>query len=192
LSYMNGSRLLRQELKAKQQEEEVFLALTIGPDPREPKEISLEFRESGGAVFTASYRITSRDAQQYSGKLTLHSGASDLAYVNINWNKDSGAFTLLVELLESQNSFQLNGSLKKEGSITRFDLEKLAVSDASSTSNLPIRGIYLIWNEQAKFPLLNNYTEITSMNEEQISAVFDDVQKTFSELITTLLAAFGF
>lgn len=190
ISYMNGGKTLRMDSKAVKGDQEAFCSFSFGPDVKAPKEIDLELSIPGQAVISAVYTVTSRTADLYSGKLNVRYDAADLANLTVNWDKKTGAFSVLVEALQENQFASLTGTLQRDGKITTLVPQKATYSMDSATAELPLGGVSLTFNEAAEFPTLPNFTEITSMSEEQFEAVFEDLQETLSSLFS-LSTLFG-
>ena len=111
--------------------------------------------------------------------------------LSLNWMKDSGKFTAVLQRLNpdksSWGSASLSANIKQKDKVTELQLEKLSMVEGSSLQDVSLKGVSLLFNEAAQFPALANFTEITSMSEEQIETVFEDVQETFNGLLGGLL-----
>lgn len=189
ISYMNGGKTLRMDSKAVKGDKEAFCNFSFGPDVKAPKEIDLELSIPGQAMISAVYTVTSRTDDLYSGKLNVRCDAADLANLTVNWDKKTGTFSVLVEALQENQFASLTGTLQRDGKITTLAPQKVTFSTDSVTTELPL-DVILIFNEAAEFPSLPNFTEITSMSEEQFEAIFEDLQETLSSLFS-LSTLFG-
>lgn len=197
--FTHKDNLIRVEVKALKGEQEAFFGLSLGPDPKAFQILSLEYRKPGEDVFALDYSVTSRSSDLYSAKLEVRKNAAATHQLSINWMKDSGKFVALLQRLNpdasSWGSVSLDATIKQDNKRTEIQLEKLGLVERSNSQEISLKGVSLTLNEAAEFPSLPNFTEITSMSEEQFEAVFEDVQETFSGLLggilRGLLSSFG-
>ena len=180
--YQHKDRLIRVACSVTKGEREIFFSLSVGPEPREAKEISLEYRDTAGTVLSAVY-TPSRSSTHYSAKLEVRKNAVDAYHLTINWLKDTGKLHILAQDLEKERSVLLNADLLQENKLTTLRTEKLTITENSTVKESSLKGLTLTLNEAADFPALANFTEITSMSAEQIADVFKDLQESFSGLL---------
>ena len=189
--FIHQDNLIRIEAKALKGEKEAFLGLSLGPDPKAFDVISLEYRNPDHTVLAVDYTVSARKAELYSSRLEVRQNASVTHDLSINWMKDTGKFVALLQRLNpdksSQGSAGLYANITQKDNVTELQLEKLSMVEGSSLQDVSLKGVSLIFNEAAQFPALANFTEITSMSEEQIETVFEDVKETFNGLLGGLL-----
>ena len=188
--YTKDGRMLRADGKAVKGDREAFCSISVGPDVKAIKEIDLELNVPGDAVISALYEVKTRSNDLYDAKLTVRSDAADLGTLTVSWDKKSGAFTLLAQDLQGGRFANVTATLLKNDKITTLDLQKVSYSEGAITTEIPLAGIHLTFNEAAEFPALANFTEITSMSEEQVAAVVEDLEETISSLFS-LSSLFG-
>ena len=189
--FIHQNNLIRIEAKAIKGEKEAFLGLSLGPDPKAFDVISLEYRNPDHTVLAMDYTVSARSADLYSARLEVRRDASVTHDLSLNWMKDSGKFSAVLQRLNpdksSWGSASLSANIKQKDKVTELQLEKLSIVEGSSLQDVSLKGVSLLFNEAAQFPALANFTEITSMSEEQIETVFEDVQETFQGLLGGLL-----
>ena len=172
-----------------------YLGLSLGPDPKAFDVISLEYRNPDHTVLAMDYTVSARSADLYSARLEVRRDAAATHDLSLNWMKDSGKFTAVLQRLNpdksSWGSASLSANIKQKDKVTELQLEKLSIVEGSSLQDVSLKGVSLLFNEAAQFPALANFTEITSMSEEQIETVFEDVQETFKGLLGGLFSSFG-
>nr|MBQ6242325.1 hypothetical protein [Lachnospiraceae bacterium] len=188
--YTKDGKMLRADGKAVKGDREAFCSISVGPDVKAIKEIDLELNVPGDAVISALYEVKTRSDDLYDAKLTVRSDAADLAALKINWDKKTGALSVLVQDLQGGYFGELSATLLKNDKVTTLDLQKVSYSDGTATTELPLTGIHLTFSEAAEFPALSNFTEITSMSEDQIASVLEDLEETISSLFS-LSSLFG-
>ena len=184
IAYMKDGRMLRVDGRAVKGGQEAFCSFSLGPDVKAPREITMDLSIPGHIVASAVYEITSRTEELYSSRLTVRSDAADLATLTLSWDKKSGALSLLLQDLQGSRFASLNAVLLRDGKITKLDLKKVSYSDGTSAAEYELPGVHVTCNEAAEFPVLPNFTEITSLSEEQVKALVEDLQKTFSSLFS--------
>lgn len=175
----SGSLLVGAELDADIDGSQVKMSVYAGPSFEELKEVSFRY-DDGYTNLRGAYTVKTRDKNEYAATLKIREDGETVLSGQINWDKKDGG--LLVEFTDDWGgTYGLEGSMTQSGKTTT-----LTIGSAYSDYGDIDLGVDIILNSSDKMPSVPKYTDIMTMNTDDIEALVYDLYDTvrgFSSLM---------
>lgn len=183
--YLKGSQLLQAEVEIKAGKEKANVRLTVGPDPKDPQEITLYMKDFDGSKTTVSYKVSTNDKSNYEGSLTIKEDSETVGKAKISWDKKEGDLKISGEFSsysyyygKTTTQVELRAKMTQSGKKTVIEFQKFSAGENS----ISLKGITLTVDGGAKFPSISKYTDILTLDEDEFGELIKDLQKSFQEL----------
>ena len=195
----SGNKMVQADCTLKMGAQKYRAIVTVGPDPKDPEIISVDFRQ-GDQKTVVSYTVSEDTSSAYSGKLSLKSGKDTLATATFNWEKKTGDIRVKLditdagaanEMTKSIPSVDLKGTMKKSGKTTTITLGKLSAKVRSTglfgmTTEIPVEfkdlGTTIVIKESDGIPKVSGYTDLLKMKETDVEKMVDKAKDAIDEL----------
>ncbi|MBO4872764.1 MAG: hypothetical protein J5496_05075 [Lachnospiraceae bacterium] len=187
--FLKGSQLLQAEVEYKENKEKSTLRVTVGPDPKNPAEITFYFKDPYGSKETLSYKVSVNDKSSYEASFSVKADSETPFKGKLVWDKKEGGLKLTAEVQRysyyggtSTSKYELKANMTQSGKKTVIALEKLTAGE----NTVSLKGISLTLDGGAKFPSISKYTDILTLDEDDFGDLIEDLQKSLQELTQSL------
>ena len=188
--WLKGSNLVQIQIDLKADKSKETLRLSIGPDPKNPQEITLYVKEYSGSKTTVSYKVSANDKNSYEASLTAKTDSDTPMKAKISWDKKEGTLKVSAEVTTysywygtQTTSYDLKGSMTQSGKKTVIEPSKLTIKQGSEEEEISLKGITLTIDGGASFPSISKYTDILTLDEEELEELIEDISESMSELM---------
>ena len=182
--YLKGSYLVQLQLDEKVEKEKSTIRVTVGPDPKSPQEITLYSKDFRGNKDTVTYKVSENSKNSYEASFSVKVNDETPLKAKISWDKKEGGLKVSGTLTRSDyygtqtTDFEARATLTKSGKKTVLELGKVTVDERE----LNLKGISLTLDGGAKFPSISKYTDILTLEEDELEDLLKDLQQTMQEI----------
>ena len=189
---LSGSNLLQVRAKVELDGKNNNGVFTLGPDPAKPQEISATIQD-GDETYTMTYLVSRDDKSSYEASFSMDDGTSPVEST-VKWDKKSGDMKMTMELsgYYSTQRVEIEANATESGKKTVFVPETVTFGEPDDWPNaqsIPLRGITLTVDRNAKIPTISKYTEVLTMSESELMALVEELQQSM-EVISSLMDRF--
>ena len=171
----SGSYLVGAELDLEFYEESVKMEAFIGPNPKNVTEISFRF-DDGYEKIRGSYTVKTNDAKEYSAALRIKDDGETVFSGSVDWDKKDG--DLDIEFVDEwEDTYALSCELEHSSKATVIRV----ISYEDDDQELDI-GVTVTLKGSDKMPTISRYTDILTMDEDEIEDIIYDIMDIASEL----------
>lgn len=174
--FLKGDTLVQLQLDAKEDDDKNTIRFTLGPDPKNPQEITFYTKDEYGKS-SITYLVGTDTNALYEATITAKTGSNTLGKAKISWDKKEGEFRVKLEVMGQEAS--LTALVKKDGKTWTIEPQKLVDFNNNSLS---LKWLSFTIKESDSFPSLNKYTDLLTLKEEEMDELLEDFSKTLQEL----------
>ncbi len=156
--------------------ETVEMEFLAGPTAEDLSAVTFTVN-GGGAGVSAAYEVETNDKDTYEASLKIRQSIFTLVSGNIHWDKKGGDFD--VSLTIGGETLTLSGKLLEDENKTVFTLGSF--SDGYTSYDL---GITFTVTQSDEMPVIADYTDLLTLDEEEVSALLDDIVGAVEALIS--------
>ncbi len=149
--------------------------LLCGPTWSALTELSLEV-EADGSSLKAVYAVEEDSKEEYRTSFKLTADGDELASLKLSHEKKEGDFKLTLTL--DGEEFILRGSAEKKGKKTTYILKSFTVDE----EKIKLGDIAVVINTADKIPAPGKYTDVMTLDADEIEEILADVEEVFEEI----------
>ncbi len=175
--YTNKSngQLVKAEITSKDDYGKTTYTLEGGPDWKDLAYCSVSMKDPYSKV-NMTYTVEENTKSQFTAKVKVKEDSDTTMSMTYSWDKSTGD----LRITSTEADLKLTGTMTQKGKVTTIELKKLEVGRNVSVKDL---GTTITLNESAKMPSVSKPTEILKLSEDDIEALFEDVQDAVQDLM---------
>ncbi len=175
--YTNKSngQLVKAEIISKDEDGKITYTLEGGPDWKDLAYYSLSAKGPYGKR-SVTYNVEENTKSQFTAKIKVKEDSDTTMSMTYSWDKSTGD----LRISSNEADFKLTGTMTQKGKVTTIELKKFDYGRFISIKDL---GTTITLSESAKLPSISKTTEIVKLSEDDIEALFEDVQDAVQELM---------
>ncbi len=175
--YINKSngQLVKAEITTKDDYGKTTYTLEGGPDWKDLAYYSVSMKDPYSKT-SVTYIVEENTKSQFTAKIKVKEDSDTTMSATYSWDKSTGD----LRISSNEADFKLTGTMTQKGKVTTIELKKFEYGGYITIKDL---GTTITLNESAKLPSISKPTEIVKLSEDDIEALFEDVQDAVQELI---------
>lgn len=151
------------------QDDEMRIEIMAGPSLKDLRELSVVY-DDGWSKYKVSY-LVDEDKDTYIGKLKVREDNEAILSGKVEWEKDSGEFE--IAMTDSwDDEYGAEGELYQKSGSTVLYLDSVT----AESERLPL-GIQLTLTPGDKVPSMPSYTDILTMDEDEIEDLLEELEE---------------
>lgn len=168
----SGKQLVGIEVKAEADGDKIKGSVYAGPSLKDITEISYSF-DDGYDTYRGSYTVKTNDGKKFEAKLKIGEDYTG----KITHDKKSGEFKAEITNNYWEETYGIEGTLKKSGKKVSATIASVYEDEYETELNLNV-----VLKASDKMPSVSKYTDVLTMDVDEIETVVEEVQAAAMEL----------
>ncbi len=172
------------EVVAENAENEVAGSVMAGPTLEDLREICFVLKDAG-VEYKAEYLVEKNDNTSYQSVLNVWKNENRIAGAFVEWDKTDGAYVFGLNGTNSQGTsqaYEISGVINTEKEITIIELERAVLAGDEYEP-----GITITVDREDEIPDKPEYSELLTMEEEELQGIVDDITRDIGGLLGLFL-----
>lgn len=180
VAFLKSDCLVGFEFALEDDTDEVEISVMAGPTLADMKELRIEVKE-GGDKQTLVYAVDVNDSKEYSAALKVRNNGKVVTTGSVEWDKKEGGYKLKLETTDrwgGAETYAASGTLQEVKGTTELLVKKVTVEGIEYEPKVTV-----VFDKSDKLPSKPEYTELLTMDEEDILDLVEDVQSEAKDLL---------
>jgi len=181
VGFLNSDYLVGLEFKMEDDSEEVEISVMAGPTLTDMKELRIEVKADGDKQ-TLVYAVDVNDRKEYSAALKVRDNGKVVTTGSIDWDKKEGGYKLKLEATDrwgDVETYAASGTLQEVKGTTELLVKKVTLEGIEYEPKITI-----VFDKSDKIPSKPEYTELLTMDEEDVLDLVEDIESEAMDLLT--------
>ena len=171
--------LVRLDLELEDGDEAARLCVGIGPDVKNPSEITLQL-DTGSDRYAVTYTVTENSSAAYTAELKVRENSDTVASGIISWDRKSGELRLT--LSNDTDAIALGGTMTRKDKETRITIDRIEAGGESLDLDLS-----LLLRRSDSVPAVPGFTDVLAItDEDEFTELVEGVYENAEALLESL------
>ncbi len=180
VAFLNSDCLVGFEIVMEDDSYEVEFSVMAGPTLTDMKELRIEIKENGDKQ-TLVYAVDVNDGKEYSAALKVRDNGKVVTTGSVDWDKKEGDYKLKLETTDrwgDAETYAVSGTLQEVKGTTELLVKKVTLEGIEYEPKITV-----VFDKSDKLPSKPEYTELLTMDEEDILDLVEDIQSEARSLL---------
>lgn len=160
--------------------DEIEFSAIAGPTLADMKELRIVMKENGDKQ-TFVYAVDENNKKEYSATVKMRDNGQVVASGSVDWDKKAGGYKLKLESTDrwgDVTTYAVSGTLQEVKGTTELYVKKATFEGIEYNPKLTV-----VFDKSDKMPAKPEYTELLTMEEEDILDLVEDIQREAMSLL---------
>jgi len=181
IAFLNADCLVGFEIELEADSDEIEVSVMAGPTLVDMKELRIEVKEDGDKQ-TVVYAVDVNDSKEYSAALKVRDNGKVVATGSVEWDKKEGGYKLKLETTDrwgDSETYAVSGTLQEVKGTMELLVKKVTLEGIEYEPKITV-----VFDKSDKLPSKPEYTELLTMDEEDLLDLVEDIESEAMDLLT--------